>query len=196
MDPADGSERPVRRPGALRVGFLGRWDPVKGIHVLVEAFRRLPSDIETQLYVHALPGDAAYEKQLRSAAQKDRRITIGDPVERGRVLQVLRDFDVLAVPSLGLETGPLVVLEAIAAGVPVLGSNLGGIAELLDGAPSSRLLPPGDVTAWSRAVAALGTEAWLRSSGESAGLRRSFDDVAKEVAGVYGRLLNGRSAAH
>jgi glycosyltransferase involved in cell wall biosynthesis len=53
------------------------------------------------------------------------------PVKPEEVVETIRKYDALVVPSVWLETGPLVVLEAFAAGVPVIGSRLGGIAEMV-----------------------------------------------------------------
>ena len=57
----------------------------------------------------------------------------------------LSRIDVLAVPSQWLETGPLVVLEAFAAGTPVIGSDLGGIRELVSDGRDGLLVPHDDV---------------------------------------------------
>src|ERR1700759_764991 len=82
----------------------------------------------------------------------DRQITFKDTVGPEQVLGVMQRYDALAVPSKWLETGPLVVLEAIEAGVHVLGANLGGIAELVDNGITGTLLPPFDIAAWTAAI--------------------------------------------
>jgi glycosyltransferase involved in cell wall biosynthesis len=60
----------------------------------------------------------------------------------------MQAYDLIAVPSTWLETGPLVVYEAFAASVPILGSDLGGIAELVEDGQTGRLLPVSKVKAW------------------------------------------------
>ncbi len=67
----------------------------------------------------------------------------------------MQRYDVLAVPSQWLETGPLVVMEAFAAGVPVLGSNLGGIGELVTSGVDGLLVEPASIVAWRTALEAL-----------------------------------------
>ena len=59
------------------------------------------------------------------------RIRWLEPVKPEKVVETIGKYDALVVPSVCLETGPLVVLEAFAAGVPVIGSRLGGIAEMV-----------------------------------------------------------------
>ena len=72
-----------------------------------------------------------------------------------RVIGIMADYDLIAIPSRCLETGPLVALEAFAAGVPVLGANLGGIAELVRDGVDGILVAPDDPSAWAAAIARL-----------------------------------------
>lgn len=139
----------------LHVGFIGRWDRVKGVDVLVDAVRRLAPSVRIALTIHGLPGDTAYEATVRRAAAGDARITFGPPLPRAEVAAALAGFDVLAVPSQWLETGPLVVLEAFAAGTPVVGSDLGGIRELVRDGHNGLLVDASDRDAWSGALARL-----------------------------------------
>jgi len=61
----------------------------------------------------------------------------------------MKQYDLLAVPSQWLETGPMVVLEAFAAGIPVMGSNLGGIAELVQHHVNGILVEASSINAWA-----------------------------------------------
>jgi glycosyltransferase involved in cell wall biosynthesis len=102
------------------------------------------------------------------------------------VRSLLADYDALAVPSCWLETGPLVVLEAFAAGIPVLGSGLGGIAELIRHDVDGLLVETGSVVYWTatlcRVVSEPGLLARLR-----AGVRlpRAMEEVAEDMLTVY-----------
>jgi glycosyltransferase involved in cell wall biosynthesis len=73
-------------------------------------------------------------------------------VAHDQVVPLLRRYHLLAVPSRWLEMGPLVVLEAFAAGTPVLGANLGGIADLVQHGRNGLLLEPNDIRAWVEAL--------------------------------------------
>jgi glycosyltransferase involved in cell wall biosynthesis len=116
--------------GRLRIGFVGTIVWHKGVHLLVEAMRRLPAE-RVRLRVF---GDAAvfpdYAAKLRRAAE-------GLPVEfagrfdENRAAGVYGELDVLVVPSLWPENSPLVIHEAFQAGVAVVGANVGGIPELV-----------------------------------------------------------------
>jgi glycosyltransferase involved in cell wall biosynthesis len=102
-------------------------------------------------------------------------------------------YDLVAVPSLGMETGPLVVLEAQAAGVPVLGANRGGIAELVRDGVDGVLVAPADRSAWTRALLDLAA-----SSERLASLRahiappRTMRAVGEDMARIYRRLETNR----
>jgi glycosyltransferase involved in cell wall biosynthesis len=155
--PPSGAERGPRprseaRP-ALRVAFFGRAAAIKGLDTLVRAVRALPPACDLALDVYALqnsPEDAAALARSTALATGDPRIRFVPPAAAGRVQETMRDYDVIAIPSRWLETGPIVAMEALAAGVPVLGSDLGGIAELVAHGETGWLVPAEDVGAWSR----------------------------------------------
>jgi glycosyltransferase involved in cell wall biosynthesis len=134
----------------LRVAFLGRADKVKGVDTLIRALRAAP-DLSVELHLYGVTQSAADEEYwslLKSLAAHDNRITFLPPVPHDRVVSLLRGYHVLAVPSRWMETGPLVVLESFAAGTPILGANLGGIAESVRHEENGLLIDPEDVRAW------------------------------------------------
>jgi glycosyltransferase involved in cell wall biosynthesis len=102
----------------------------------------------------------------------------------------MRGCDLVIVPSRCLETGPLVVLEAFAAGTPVLGAQRGGIAELVGNGVNGVLIPPEDPGAWAAAIAALADDR-QRIAQLRAGIHppRTMADVAHDMAEVYQTLL-------
>lgn len=180
---------------SFRVGFLGRWNPTKGIHVLVDAIRRMPAECAIELVIHGVADDEHYRQQVLSRIGRDPRIHIAPPVERADLPAVLPSFDVLAVPSQWLETGPLVVLEAHASGVPVIGSDLGGIAELVQPNVNGLLVPPGDSTDWAAALTRLVENPALLDKLRR-GIRpvRSISAEAAELAALYKGLSSDRFA--
>ena len=119
-------------PGTLRIGFVGRLEPYKGPHVLLEAMKLLPRDLPVKLIVAGSGTEPPYLRTLEAAAAGDDRIEFLGSISHGQLPDFLKRIDILAVPSNYMETGPLVVLEAFAFGIPVMGANLGGIAEQAD----------------------------------------------------------------
>jgi len=174
----------------LRVAFLGRADKVKGADTLIKAVRAAPDlNIELHLYgVTQSPADEDYWDELQRLAGDDGRIRFLPPVPNRQVVPLLRDFHLLAVPSRWLETGPFVVLESFAAGTPVIGSRLGGIAEWVRHQDNGLLVDPEDVAAWTSAFRLCAKDSrLLRKLRQGVRQPRSMADVAHEMAQLYRR---------
>jgi len=191
--PATESRPAPAAPAPVRLAFLGRLDPVKGIKVLIDALATLP-DVELELDVFAVvQGEQARRRQetLLAQARADRRIRFLAPVDATEVVERLRAYDALLVPSQWLESGPLVVYEAFAAGIPVVGSALGGIAELVKNGETGLLIEPGSVSAWAEGIRRLveepGLLGKLRTTPKPV---RTVTDAADEVSEVYDVLLH------
>jgi glycosyltransferase involved in cell wall biosynthesis len=124
-----GWQRPVhakRRNGQLRIGYLGNLVPHKGAHVLIEAFKHLRAgDQPVQLRLHGDPDKSPdYMLRLKRMADGDSRILLGGRYDNSAVAMLLSEMDVLVVPSLWYEIGPLVTLEAFASQTPVVAADL------------------------------------------------------------------------
>jgi len=185
--------RPLRRrtDGGLRLLLLARLEPVKGVDVAVRAVRALPEDPPAELRICALPaaeGTRAYEDQVRHLAGADPRIRIEGPVPRSGLAEAFAGADVLLAPSIWLETGPLVVLEAQAAGLFVLGSQRGGIEELVRDDDCGELVEAGDVAAWTAAIARLATRHRAEGLPRLTRPVRTMATVAAEMAALYRTL--------
>lgn len=131
-----------------------------------------------------------YQQQLHDLAQEDPRIRFKCPVPADEVVKILADYDLLAVPSQWLETGPMVVLEAFAAGIPAIGSNLGGIAERVEHEVNGLLVEPNSVEAWYRELQKLCQDTELRLR-LRAGIRppQTMQIVAEEMMALYSTVL-------
>jgi glycosyltransferase involved in cell wall biosynthesis len=185
--------RPARSAqGGVRVVYVGRLEPAKGLHLLTRALRAEPSPgIELHIYgVVQNDSHRGYRRDLLQEAARDHRITVHDAVAPDEIVPTIAQYDVLAAPSQQLETGPLVVLEAFAAGLPVLGSRLGGIAELVEHEVNGLLIEPGRAAAWSEAFSRLLGETHLLEQ-LRAGVQppRTIEQVADDMAAVYAQVL-------
>jgi glycosyltransferase involved in cell wall biosynthesis len=189
-----GASKRVHSAGdVLRFGFLGRWDPVKGVHVLVEAFRRLPRNFPVELHILAVTADAdslKYRDAVRRAASGDTRINFVPEAPNLGSGEFLATIDALLVPSQWLETGPLVVLEAFSAGKPVIGSDLGGIKELIRHERDGLLVSHADVNAWTEAMLRLSSDQGLiERLGRGIGPVRTMSDVVREMETLYREIV-------
>lgn len=173
----------------LKVIFLGRWDVNKGIDVLVKSIKNLPPEIPIELVIHGIQQDEQYRQKTLQLIGDDPRIRVEKQLTREELNQTLPNYDILAVPSQWLETGPLVVLEAHALSLPVIGSNLGGIAELVKHGVDGWLVPAHDIQAWTKAFWLLATDANLLQQ-----LRQGIKPVrtlgmqAEDLATLYAKL--------
>lgn len=187
QDISPAAEVPAR---PLKLAYLGRLDPVKGVDVVVRAMRDLlTAPIQLDIYGVTQPGNETYREQLRALAENDLRINFCPPLPNAEMVRTLRQYHALVAPSQVLETGPLVVLEAFAAGIPVIGSNLGGIAELVTTGVDGLLVDPASVSAWQAMFQQLLAAPHLLTA-LRANVRppRRMTDVAQEMTTLYAPL--------
>jgi glycosyltransferase involved in cell wall biosynthesis len=158
--------------------FCGRVIPDKGVHLLIQAVVRLRS-LPFRLRVvgagspgHALSG---YERRLRravDAAGLADRVVFDRALRRSDIPLAMRDADVLAVPSTWPDPCPLVVLEGLASGLPVIAARTGGIPEL--GGTVCRYHEPADVDSLTGALAELIEDAGVRRQLGTSGRQRAL----------------------
>jgi len=144
-----------RDDGELRVVYIGSIAWQKGVHVLVEAFNAVPSPATLTVYgdLDVFPD---YGRELHKRARST-RIHFAGRLTREDLWSVLSEADVVAVPSIWYENQPLVILEAYAAGVPVLASDVGALREWVHEGRSGWRVAVGDVSTWARALRELAT---------------------------------------
>jgi glycosyltransferase involved in cell wall biosynthesis len=176
----------------LRLAYVGRLHPTKGVDVVLRALAA-SQDLRLTLDVYGVAQDAdgaRYRDELRTLGASDPRVRFQAPLVPDRVVETLSSYDATVVPSQWLETGPLTVLESFAAGTPVIGSNLGGIAELVAHDRDGWLVRPADSDAWAAALRRLSTDRALLGR-LRAGVRppRSTDDVARDMVAVYEAIV-------
>jgi glycosyltransferase involved in cell wall biosynthesis len=179
--------------GPFRLAYFGRIDQTKGPDLLVSAIAAIPeANVTLDIFALLPPGRSAAAAELETWVAHDRRLTLRDTVAPHAVRQIMTDYDLIAIPSRWLETGPLVALEAFAAGVPVLGADLGGIAESVRNGVDGVLVQPDDVNAWSVAILKLACDrALVDELKRNIRPPRTMNDVARDMAELYGRCYAG-----
>lgn len=178
-----------RVDGVLTVGIVGRSDPAKGHHVLIEAVRNLPTDAPIRVVLIGPVLESEYGRKLEGLIGNDERFEVKPPVKPSALMQAIRELDVLAVPSLWMETGPQVVLDAFAAGVPVIGSRLGGIPELVRDGLDGLLFEAGNSQDMARVLGLLLNESSMLDRMKAHIPRvRHATDVAEDILALYAEL--------
>jgi glycosyltransferase involved in cell wall biosynthesis len=177
---------------ATLVAITGQIAEVKGIWDFVEAARILAPRSPDTLFV--VVGDDLKEKGRVRRMMEERVAALGLR-DRFRFLGFRRDvprivqaFDIVAVPS---HVEPLgnATLEAMAAGRPVVGSNVGGIPEMIDDGTTGLLVPPSDPERLARALENLIQQPERRHAMAVAARRRARDAFSIEA---HGRLLQAQ----
>jgi glycosyltransferase involved in cell wall biosynthesis len=147
------SESVLRRPhdgprGPVRIGYVGRLDPIKGVLDLADAIQRVPRDVRIRVEFRG-PAQTQADRDTKAAIATrlsgDTRVLLAEAVAPSSIPDVIASYDALCCPSRCLEGGPTAGLEAMAAGVPVIAASVGGVAEVLEDGFNARLVPPGDV---------------------------------------------------
>ncbi|MCE9544079.1 MAG: glycosyltransferase family 4 protein [Planctomycetia bacterium] len=186
----------------LTVGYLARICPAKGLHMLVDAFlrlRRMPGMAAVRLRVAGWLGasDQAYFDGLKSrvaAAAGPDALQYDGAVDRAGKLAFLRGVDVLSVPTTMAEPKGRYVLEALAAGVPVVQPRHGAFPEMLEQTGGGVLFEQGDLAALADALYGLLSDPVRRKElGEQGrrGVREHHTDErsAQATLEVYRRVM-------
>lgn len=167
--PPDAAERLVARgsigvdPGVPVVGYVGSLFREKGVQDAIAAWRRVADAVPAARFVIAGDGPADFVRQLQTAvaahASPDRVRWLG---RRSDIPRVMSAIDVLVLPSHD-EAAPIVALEALAAGVPVVATRVGGTPEYVADGETGVLVPSGDRKALSDALILLLSDDGLRA---------------------------------
>jgi glycosyltransferase involved in cell wall biosynthesis len=185
--------KPNREPlasGYLELVFVGRCASLKGIHVVVEAVNSLPTTLPVRVTFFGQSWDENdYGRNLQKQTQGDERFVVKNSLPNYQLLETLTSYDACLVPSLWLETGPLTVLEAFAAGIPVIGSRRGGIAELVQDGVDGLLFEPENSKQLANVIEHLYEEQdLLPRLTDNVKPPRTAIDVATETRELYKKL--------
>lgn len=157
-------------PAAPHLIFVGRLAGVKGVPVLLDALSHLVEDFPGLRVT--LIGDGPERADLETRAQEmglGKMVTFAGYMSQDAVAEALAGADALVLPSFA-EGVPVTLMEAMASGLPVLATRVGGISELVEDGVSGYLVPPGNVEALTRRM------------------RDLLDDVSlREQLGIAGR---------
>jgi len=136
----------------LRVGYIGQIARHKGVDVLVRAFKQLRTrgPAPRLLLYGNTEQFTSFTRYLRQLIDGDGRIEFAGTFPNERILEVHSGLDVLVVPSIWYENSPNVILEAFAAGTPVIASDRGGLAELVKHEVNGLLFRMGDAADLAR----------------------------------------------
>lgn len=193
-------------PGAhtsFTIGYLARVAPEKGLHVLAEAYARLrkrPGTEGMRLVAagYLPPEHREYLDGVRAGLRLeglDGEFEYRGEVDRAQKIAFLHELDVLSVPTVYKEPKGLFVLEAMAAGVPVIQPHHGAFPEIIDRTGGGLLVQPGNPEELGEAILSLRADparaAALGRAG-AAGVRKHYSTqaMADRVEEIYAELVS------
>lgn len=182
-------ENQTIKQNSLKILFIGRCTYIKGVHVLIEAIKKLPLNIPIE--VHFLGPywhESIYGQKLLRKIHGDKRFLPPKLIPPHEVNKYMQKIDACIIPSLWPETGPLVMLEALQNGVPVIASNFSGMAENIQHGVNGLLFERGNSVELSKCIKMLYER---KKEGKNFDIKpvRDVKELAADMLSLYQKIL-------
>lgn len=216
-------KRAKKKNGVKQLLFVGRISPEKGLHVLLDAFKKVVSRYpQTQLIIVGPQGSAPiefivalsdnqkvsglalfYHESYVPHLQRKLPSSVADQVfftgfvTRRKLISHYQNTDVFIFPSVWDEPFGMPLIEAMATGVPVVATRVGGIKEIVEEGKTGILVEPSDASALSEAIRHLFSHENLRKKMGKTARRRavnsfSWEQIAKSLLRLYKNICRGK----
>jgi phosphatidyl-myo-inositol alpha-mannosyltransferase len=181
-------------PPGRRLLWVSRLDPQKGFPVLIRAFARLADQLEDLNLV--VIGDGRDRDAVHLLPDRLRsRVSMLGAVPNADLPPYCAATDLFVAPATGHESFGVILVEALAAGLPVVATDIAGYREVVREGKDGLLVRPGDPTALAAAILRVLTEPELASRLAEAGPKRaaefSWDVVVPRIEAIYERVADG-----
>jgi len=181
----------------LRVGFIGSLYEHKGPHLLVEAVQALSPQIALEVLIHGRPDpnlqSAPYFGKLQKLIGDDERIHLCGPFPNEEIGRILSSLDVLVVPSVWYENTPIVIYEALAAGCPVVATDIEGISEIVRHEENGLLFPKEEAEALGACLERLANDrALLQRLAKNTKVPQSVSQHVSHLEEIYCEFLKSK----
>ncbi len=180
--------------GKLNILFVGRLEKRKGLNYLLEAFKQVKQEIPNSRLIIVGPGTRLrhkYEKLVARSGLKD--VVFAGFVSYDELPRYYKTADVFCAPATGRESFGIILLEAMAAGKPIVASNIEGYASVVTHGVDGLLVPPKDKETLAQALISVLTDQSLRqemgAKGRVKALEYSWEHIAQNVLNYYVRVL-------
>lgn len=193
--PLQSSATPKPAPASkhLRLIFVGRISPLKGLHLLIEALKQIDSK-QVSLHIFGATTDTRYERECRMDSVAMPNVKWMGKLKQAAVIPTMQEYHALCLPSTFSEMSPLVIQEAYAAGIPVIASATYGNLEQVQDGVNGLLFAFNDPDALAAAIKRLIDEPQLRQQLRD-GIEppKSFASVSAEYETLYTSLLTEKA---
>ena len=180
--------------GKFNILFVGRLEKRKGLNYLLEAYKRVKEKFPESRLIVVGPGTVRrrqYEKEVRKSRLED--VVFVGYVSQDDLPRYYQTADVFCAPATGWESFGIVLLEAMAAGKPVVASNIEGYASVLTHEAEGLLVPPRDEEKIAQALITLMNNEPLRQQmgarGKIKAQNYGWDSIARRVIDYYKTVL-------
>ncbi len=197
MDEFAAPHERLREGDGTNVLYAGRCYPrQKGLEVLTRAVSLLPPKLAVHLRIVGEDwGGHAVVRELAKSLGIEDRIALVGRLERAQLVEEFRRADLFVQPSL-FDSFPIAILEAMAAGLPVVATRVGGIPEVVEDGRTGLLVEPGDPPALSAALERLVSEVVTRKEMGQQGRERaklfSWEETIVRTRQAYGEAITVR----
>jgi len=172
--------------GTFQILYVGNLIPRKGVRYLIDALHRLPSTIPARLLILGEGTDRAKLEAQVHELGLDGRVEMPGRVPEPDLHRAFHEASVLVLPSIVDQRGDteglgVVLLEALSYRVPVIGSAIGGITDIIGDGETGLLVPPEDPTAIAKAIERIATDPAFAKRLAEAGSRRVREQFGWEA---------------
>jgi len=169
------------------------YDVATALRAFAQVYRSLP---EARLVIAGAGPERAALEGLAAGLGIGQVVTFSGRVDNERMAALYQTADVMLTSSLA-DNMPISILEALASGVPVVSTRVGGVPYLVEDGKTALLVPPGDETVMAAAVLKILTDADLAGRLAAAGMKQvqgyAWPNVRDRLVGVYRRVLDARA---
>ena len=170
----------------ITFGFLGRIIPAKGVHILIESFNMIKNKRGAVLKIY---GNHQGVKEYLDEISGENIFFMGG-YHNNDLNNVLESIDVLIVPSIWYENSPLVIQEAFLKGIPVITSNIGGMAEFVKDGEDGFLFEVGNIDSLHQVMEKIiDNPSILNELNVNRDKVRDINDDVKSLEELYRRLI-------
>ncbi len=175
-----------QRTSSINILYVGRVDRHKGLSVLIDAFKKANRE---DLHLH-IAGSGDYLDEARHELEYCRRVTFHGWVSGPDKTEVFSKSDVCVLPSVCYEAAGLVILEAFKYGLPVIGSRVGGIPEMINESETGFLFEPGDESGLASIFQDISKERLgaMASTCQEAAMSYSMENHIEKLMSIYSSL--------
>lgn len=176
----------------VRFGYIGQFIFTKGVHILLTAFgsRNWKGKAELHLFGN-MEIEPDYWERLQQIENKNpKSVYFHNSFPHEKLNEVLAELDILVVPSLWYENNPRVIHEAFAGKIPVIASNVGGIAEYVQDGVNGYLFQRGDSVSLSNCIQKVVIDpAQIQKLISNLPLVKNIREEIVEIESIYRELL-------